>query len=130
MASSPSTAPTRGLFDGMAIGLSGLCLLHCLALPVLLTLLPSLSIADAWPEELHIIAATMAAIACVAAILPRWSTFSAQKKRAVGIPAAIGLACLLGGTLAPTELWETGITVAGSLMLILAHIRNLRSLKP
>lgn len=126
MSVSFSAAPKRGFFDGMAIGLSGLCLLHCLALPVMVMILPNLSVAGYWPEEMHFIAALLAASACFAAIAPRWAVLDAGQHLKIGMCAAIGLLSLFGA-MALSDHWaETVVTVIGSVFLIAAHVQNLR----
>ncbi|MEO0410792.1 MAG: MerC domain-containing protein [Pseudomonadota bacterium] len=122
-----SAAPKRGFFDGMAIGLSGLCLIHCLALPLMLVALPNLSIARHWPEELHLIAAVLAAFACCAAIVPRWPALKKRQKVSIGVFAIMGLLCLFGAMTISDHLGETLVTVVGSAFLIVAHIQNLRA---
>lgn len=122
-----SLAPKHGFFDGMAIGLSGLCLIHCLALPLLLIALPNISLASHWPEEMHMIAAVLAACSCCVAILPRWPAFTKQQQRKIGSCALMGLLCLFGAMLIPAHLGETLVTVGGSSLLVFAHIQNLRA---
>ena len=42
------------LFDGIAIGASILCMIHCLVLPVLIVLLPTLAAFFMMPEDFHV----------------------------------------------------------------------------
>jgi len=118
---------THRLFDGLAIILSGLCLLHCLALPLALIALPNLSLIANWPEAFHVVAAVLAGGACGAAVLPRWDFFSVRQKQRIGICAGLGLLFLLGALFLPKEAMETIATVIGSFFLIAAHIQNLRA---
>lgn len=117
----------RGFFDGMAIGMSGLCLVHCVALPVLLIALPNLSVATHWPEEMHLVAAILAGITCSAAILPRWSSYTQRQRLRIGGCALVGLLCLFGAITVHDHLTETIITVIGSLLLVAGHLQNLRA---
>lgn len=121
------STPRRPFFDGLAIGLSGLCLVHCVALPLMLIALPNLSVARHWPEEIHIIAATLAVFACGAAIIPRWPSLEPRQQRFIGLCALIGLAGLLGGLMVHHHVFETALTVVGSVFLIAAHSQNLRA---
>jgi len=115
-------APFARLLDGSAIGLSTLCLIHCLALPVAAALLPMLG---AWAEAewLHILFVAVAAPLSALALLQ-----GAHGRRApaslMGL-AAIGVGLLaFGAFAAPSEAMETTLTVAGSLCLASAHIWN------
>lgn len=112
------------VFDASAIGLSGLCLLHCLALPVLAALLPALA---AWShaEWVH---AAFVLLAFPLAGLALW-----RSHRVRPLPASLwalsasGLVALtLGAVGWPAESLETPITVAGSVMLASAHAWNWR----
>ncbi len=110
------------LFDVSAIGLSGLCLVHCLALPVLAAFLPLLG---AWSraEWVHLLFAAMAVP------LTGLALWRAHRRNPLPWPllalAVAGLAGLLAGAFGwPTESLETIVTVAGSLMLVSAHVWN------
>lgn len=112
------------LFDASAMALSGLCLLHCLALPLLAALLP---LFGAWSraEWVH------AVFAGVALPLSSGTLWRAHRHHplpaALWAMAAAGLAGLLLGTLGwPSHAWETPVTVAGSLLVAGAHLWNWR----
>lgn len=118
--------PTSALFDASAIVLSTLCLIHCLALPLLATALPLFGV---WAEEewVHVV---LVAIALPLAGLALWR---AHRRRRLPVAlralAAAGLLGLLAGALGwPGESWETPFTVAGSLMLASAHAWNWKRL--
>lgn len=111
-------------FDLSAIGLSGLCLIHCLALPLLAAALPALS---AWAEAewLHVVFAGAALPISITAL------YKAHRNRplheGVVFLATSGLAALMIGALSPLEgLSGTAVTVAGSTMLTVAHAWNWR----
>lgn len=113
---------TNAFFDASAIALSTLCLIHCLALPLLAAALPLLGV---WAEEewVHI------AFVAVAMPLTGYALWRTHRRRGLPVSlralAALGLAGLLAGALGwPREEWETPITVAGSLMLASAHLWN------
>ena len=110
--------------DLSAVALSGLCLLHCLALPLVASLLPVLG---AWSEAewVHVVF-VLFALPLSAAALAR-----AHRRRALPAwmwaMAALGLALLSAGALGwPSAHWETPITVTGSLLLVAVHVCNLR----
>ena len=103
--------------DAIGIGLSGLCLVHCLALPVLLSLAPALTWAE--QEWVHLGLAIMALLVTVNALRswPRDTLGMAMR----GL-AALGLGLLFFGALAEiSELAERGVTVFGACLLASAH---------
>ena len=112
------------VFDASAIGLSGLCLLHCLALPLLGALLPALA---AWShaEWVH---AAFVLLAFPLAGLALWRSHRGRPLPArLGALSACGLIARTLGVLGwPAEPWETPIPVAGSVMLAGAHVWNWR----
>ncbi len=112
------------LFDLSAIGLSGLCLVHCLALPVLAVFLP---VFGAWShaEWVHLLFAAMAVP------LTGLALWRVHRRRPLPLPlrvlAVAGLAGLLAGAFGwPDAAVETPVTVAGSLMLVSTHVWNWR----
>lgn len=114
--------PRAAVFgDSFAIGLSGLCLAHCLALPLLVSLLP---VAGAWAEAawVHWL------FVLLAAPVSLW-TFLHPRTRAwrlIGLAGA-GLALLVAGAAGfPTDKLETPLSVAGGLLLASAHLLNWR----
>ncbi|MCC4585679.1 MerC family mercury resistance protein [Xanthomonas sp. NCPPB 1067] len=116
--------PTASLLDNSAIVLSGLCLLHCLALPLLAATLPLLGV---WSraEWVHV------AFAAAAVPLSGYALWSTQRRHAlppaVWALAGCGLAGLvLGASSLAGEHLETPITVTASLLLASAHLLNLR----
>ncbi|PXA82668.1 hypothetical protein DMC25_19645 [Caulobacter sp. D4A] len=111
----------RGL-DGAAIGLSSLCLVHCLALPVMAALLP-LAANLSHAEWLHPLFLAMAAPISVFA-LARSGNW--RRPRMVAL-AAGGLALMTAGAFVPMSDWaEAGLTSLGGLMLAGVHLLNAR----
>jgi thiol:disulfide interchange protein len=110
------------LLDASAIALSSLCLLHCLALPLLAAALPLLGVwAEAeWVHVLFvIIAAPMTGFAL-------WRAHRQQRLPASAVTSAVvGLLLLLAGAAGwPSHDSETPMTVAGSLLLAATHAWN------
>ena len=117
-----SHARSVALGDGFAIGLSGLCLLHCLALPVAASLLP---LAGAWAqaEWVHWL------FVAVAAPISAWVLLFRMPRSwpLIGL-AGLGLALLVAGAAGlPSHALETPVTVAGGLMMAFAHALNWRA---
>ena len=108
-------SPRAATIDGPAIALSGLCLIHCLFLPVLSAILPvagTLGEAE-WLHKAFIVAA-----------LP----FTLMALRSKQIRPATALLIVLGFGLLATGAFvealhdlETQLTVAGALTLALGH---------
>lgn len=116
MAGSPSRT---AIIDVSAITLSGLCVVHCLALPLIAAFLP---LAGAWSEAewVHkafvVLALPLSGFAIVRGLSgPDWKVF-------VGL-AVTGLILLVAAAFVEAlHDFETPVTVAGALMLASAHI--------
>lgn len=112
-------APVR-TGDFVAIGLSGLCLAHCLALPFAAGFLPMLG---AWAEAEWVHWAFVA----VAAPVSLWTLLRGGLSTSTVGLAILGLALLIVGAAGyPSHDWETGLTVSGGLALAGAHLINWR----
>ena len=112
------------LLDATAVGLSGLCFIHCLILPFAAASLPLISLFTG-AEWVHWVFVAMAAPIAAVAIGP----VLLEQPRPWGIPtlAAAGVLLLLcGATNFPDPAWGTGLTVAGGVGLASAHLLNRR----
>lgn len=112
------------LLDTGAIALSSLCLLHCLALPLLAAALP---LFGAWAEA-EWVHGIFVGIALPLTGFALWRAHRQQPLPAVAwTAAAMGLALLLAGALEwPSHGSETAVTVVGSLLLAATHVWNAR----
>ena len=111
--------PTNRL-DRMAIGLSGLCLVHCLATSVLLALVASAGsmLGADWIHEVGLgLAMIMGAIALGRGILEHGYSMPS----AVG---GLGLGVMAGALTVPHDGSEAGYTVLGVAVLALGHRLN------
>jgi hypothetical protein len=118
---------TAGLIDRMAVSGSMLCLFHCLALPLLLTMAPFVAVTFLADEQFHWV--------MLALVLPLSLTALFVGCRRHNDKAVLGLivagllslivAALLGHELMG-EAGEKGLTAIGSVVLALGHLRNLR----
>ena len=113
-------ASSIGRLDRLAIGLGGLCLVHCLATTVLLALVASAGsvVGAAWVHELGLVMAMILGFVALG-----------QGLRAHGflLPSAVGSIGLgvMGGALTlPHDGSETLATVVGVSILALAHRLN------
>lgn len=113
-------------FDGVGITLSALCLAHCLLLPVALALLPVLSFSPALQslhdkEWLHL-ALLLPILVISGPALWRGTKYNPL----IGYTGAAGIAALCLALAAPSEWMEQAVTAAGTMLLIAAHILNIR----
>lgn len=106
--------------DAAGIGLSALCLVHCLGLPVLIAFSPALG----WMEDerVHLLLA-IGALAVTLIAAGGWP--SIQSKPLMYLTAGAGLALLFAGALIEmSELQERVITTIGALTLASAHVSS------
>ncbi|NCF32902.1 MAG: MerC family mercury resistance protein [Proteobacteria bacterium] len=117
-----STDQTR--LDRAAIWLSGLCLLHCLAVPAAFLLTPSLSAwLDATETQTHWVLFRLAVPISGVALYRGFKRHPNMLTVSMGVA---GLALMLLGVLHLFgEQLEIILTTAGVLLVMVAHIRNL-----
>lgn len=117
-------AKTGKWFDGFAVGASALCLVHCLGLPLLIAVLPAIANRIDPGEGFHLIVLLFAIPTSAFALIEGWRRHRGVAPLFVG---GTGLALMAMGL--AFENWvavETGVTVAGSLLLAGAHVANWR----
>ncbi len=111
--------------DRSAITLSALCLVHCLALPVVTVFLPSMIATAVSQEFFHSLM-----VICVLPISIFALTMGCKKhnKLSVAIYGGVGLASLIVAVVfGESHLGETGekaMTAIGTLMIAFAHFQN------
>jgi hypothetical protein len=113
--------------DVFAVSCSSLCAVHCLATPVLLTLLPVLGATILGGEAFHVAILWLILPTSLAAVLLGcWR----HKDLYVVLLCGLGLAVIVVAATAGHELigdtGETIVTLAGSVLLIAGHVRNFR----
>jgi hypothetical protein len=119
------------LADLTGIVLSFTCLIHCLALPLLLLLAPALSRWIALPEEVHAAILLLAVPAAAMAMRDGWRR---HRRPAPAILAVAGLGLLALGlsahegwiAVADPEAADRLLTSVGALTLAAAHLVNWR----
>lgn len=111
------------------MSLSAICALHCLLFPVVISLLPLLPAGSVYHEWVHPM--LIALIVPVTYFAARRSHFDRVISRFLGA----GIVLIVAGWIAghhllghsPAGIWaESGVTLAGSLLLIIGHWRNYR----
>lgn len=122
-----SALPARALMDRIAIGLSGVCAIHCLITPLVLVALPVAAGAWLGGESFHLwllllilpLSATALTLGC-----------RRHKDMAVMLLGAAGMTLLVLAVLFGArwlgENGERALTLAGSAALITGHLRNFR----
>ena len=119
-----SSGPSEVL-DQVAVTLSGLCLVHCLALPFAIAVLPFLG--QFSDDHLH---AQMLIMVIPVSVIALALGFRRHRHLGVVIAGTISLALVItGGTLAHQYyglLADRILTIAGSLALAITHYRNFR----
>ncbi len=108
------------LWDRLGIGLSFLCMIHCLALPVLLTGLATAAVA----ESFHLWVALLIVPVALVAALPSYRT---HRQRGVLWLLGTGVLLLFAALLLEPVVGQTGenaVTVAGGVLLVAGHWKN------
>jgi hypothetical protein len=114
------------VWDKLGIVASGLCLVDCVVLPVVSTILVSFSSALGWTENLHWYLMPVIGVTAGIAFYHSWQ---AHRSYRIVYLAAVGFLLLLAGAVSETWLRSgagTVMSIAGSVALMLAHGMNLR----
>jgi len=113
--------------DAWAIGLSGLCLVHCLALPLVALAAPAALGLEQFHSEFHLAFLSVAAVLTISAFWPGQvhGVDVRRSKRAMAL-AGIGLTVMLSALIGPLHDHETALTTIGVLILAFAHVLNWR----
>ena len=113
------------MLDQVAVALSGLCLLHCLALPFLVAVLPFLG--QFSDDHLH---AEMLIVVIPISLVALALGYRRHHHTGIVVAGLIGLAVLtVGGTIAHNTyglVADRTLTVIGSIVLAVTHYRNFR----
>lgn len=120
-----SSLHRMSLLDRAAIGLSGVCLVHCLALPVAALFLPMLAGAGKGTEWLHVLLVAVAAPVSTLALRHGWLH---HRQVMPAYPAAAGFTLMLGALAVHGSL-EAVLTVVGGLLVAAGHLLNWRLLQ-
>jgi hypothetical protein len=106
----------------LGLGLSTLCMIHCLALPVIFSLLPSLPLSGWLHEWTHPLFIALILPTLIAALRRSEHDIKVRMYLFSGFGVVVlgfGLGHYLLG-----ESWESGLTIAGSVLLVIGHYRN------
>jgi hypothetical protein len=113
------------LLDRLAIGLSGLCLLHCMAGFVLLSLF---ALTGDWLDHrVHVVGLVLAMPLAAVAL---WRGWRRHGQLSIGLLGLAGLLVMMASLLvAHGDLMEMLVSMAGVTLLALAHWQNLKALR-
>jgi len=113
--------------DSLALILSGICLVHCLLLPVALTIMPILGAHMMSHGDFH---ALMLVIALPTSVLAFGIGCRQHRRGSVLLLGTAGLTLLVVAAFAVESTWgaeaERWITVLGGIVLAIAHVQNFR----
>lgn len=118
--------------EAVAIGLSIICLMHCLALPLIITLLPALGLWIGMDEQFHLYLIIITLPLSLTILLTDYHIH--QHKLALLLGVA-GLISLIAGWYSERAITDLMMSGGGSIFLLIAHIlnwkrRNLMSANP
>lgn len=119
------------LVDNVGVGLSMACLVHCVLLPFIIPFLPFMAIFAS--EKTHEV---LAVVLLAVAVLAFARGYKVHGQKHVLVMGVVGISALIVAVLLPHELRETRIvgglmletvvTIPGSLLLVVAHVFNIR----
>lgn len=117
-------------FDRIAITLSAVCLVHCLAVPVLVAVLPIAALSFGSDGHFHALMLWFVVPTSTAGFL---LGFRVHGRRDVVGAGAAGVLVLALAALWGHASWdpsvEVAVSVAGSITLAIAHFRNFREVR-
>ncbi len=113
--------------DKTAISLSLLCAIHCLALPLIVALLPSLAALGLEDEAFHfwmVIAVIPTSVIALTMGCKKHKRYSVLMIGAVGL-CILAAAAFLGEDIL-SEFWEKGLSLIGTTFIAVGHVWNYR----
>lgn len=122
--SSTESQDRQTLWDRLGIGLSGLCAIHCLLVPVIVSLIPLWPAFEEFHEYTHLIFFLAIAPAVILSVKNR------KQLQAVSGYLFVGLAIIFAAWFFNDKLGdigEAGVTLVGSMLLIRGHWINYKS---
>ena len=121
----------KRIADKIGLCASTICLIHCIATPVVLLLFPAFNISLGEHEHgahglVHEIFAVVVVSSILIAIYPQCKRHGHND---IILYALLGVAFILGSIFFGHdlgEMYEVGLTMTGSLFLVLAHVKNMK----
>lgn len=117
-------------FDRIAIGLSAVCLVHCLAVPVIVAVLPIAAVTFGNDQHFH---GLMLWLVVPTSTVAFGLGYRLHRRAGLVAAGAAGVAILAAAAIYGHTAWreavEVGVSVAGSLLLGTAHWLNFRAVR-
>lgn len=117
-------------FDQIAIALSAICIVHCLAVPVLVAVLPIAAVSFGNSEHFH---GVMLWLVVPTSFVGFLMGYRVHRQSGLIVVGAIGVVILATAAIWGHDSWtdalEVSVSVAGSLLLAGAHWMNFRSVR-
>lgn len=111
--------------DTLGILAAVVCVVHCLALPVMAMALPALTSGTAHEDMTHYVLAGFVVAFCMFAIIPGYRQ---HRQREVLGGMIVGLGLVLFATFVAEpffgEAWEMPLITVGNMIVVVAHLRN------
>ena len=114
------------IWDKVGICASGLCLVHCLATPVILLIFPTFKLAFLEHHAIHEVLGVLVVSSVLIAVYPQCRKHG--HKDIIGF-ALGGVLFILAGVFFGHDLGEElehGLTIVGSILLLTAHVKNIK----
>ena len=113
------------IWDKVGICASGLCLVHCLATPILLLFVPGFKYSDMVDEHTHEIFAVVVVSSIMFAVYPNCRKHGHNDIILLALSGVVLILISIFFHDIPVGISHT-ITVIGSIILIIAHIKNMK----
>jgi hypothetical protein len=116
-----------GKLDKAAVVLSGLCLVHCLALPLVIALFPVFGFTVVEHSTFHQL---ILIVVIPTTVLALGAGYRRHRRHAVPLFGALGVIALVvaafGAHALGADILERSMTVVGGLLIATAHVQNFR----
>ncbi len=121
---------TSRYFDRIAVALSAICIVHCLAVPIILAILPIAAVTFGPDAHFHWLMLWVVVPTSAIGLSLGYRVHRHIEYSALGVLGLVVLAAAaVWGHASWTVLAETGVSVAGSIVLATAHLGNYREVK-
>lgn len=117
-------------FDQIAIALSAVCIVHCLAVPVVIAVLPIAAVSFGDDQHFH---ALMLWLVVPTSLLGFGLGFRVHRRANLVVAGAVGVVIVAAAAIWGHDAWsentEVTVSVVGSLVLGSAHWLNFRAVR-
>ncbi|MBK7584382.1 MAG: MerC domain-containing protein [Myxococcales bacterium] len=114
-------------WDTLGVIVSAACVVHCMAMPLVLSLLPALGLSFLANDGVHEVLAVLVVLLAVLAFVPGYRVHHLKYVPVIG---GFGVIVLAGAAFAPGLglVVESVLTAIGGGVLVFAHVMNRRAL--